>query len=99
MVAEARSDIPAFMEVIVGDGAAADAHARAERNVLALDGAMQAIYAEALLRYRATLRARHPIILALFTGNGGALSLYPAGGEPIAALDSPRGSCREVGGN
>ena len=90
MVAEAESDIPAFMEVIVGTGAVADARARAERDVLALDDAMQAIYAEALLRYRATLRARHPIILALFTGGGGALTLYPAGGEPVAAPDPPR---------
>ena len=90
MVAEAHIDIPEFMEVIVGEGATADAHARAVRDVRALDDAMQAIYADALLRYRATLRTRHPIILALFTGGGGALTLYPAGGEPVTAPDPPR---------
>ena len=46
---------------------------------------MQSIYAEALQRYRATLRATHPIILALFDEGGGTLILYPAGAEPVTA--------------
>ena len=77
------------MEVIVGRDPPADRRALAERNLLALDAAMQPIYAEALTRYRATLRATHPILLALFSEGGGQLILYPAGAAPVAAPDPP----------
>ena len=77
------------MAVIVGGDRPADAHAVAERNLLALDGGMQSIYAEALTRYRATLRATHPVILALFTEAGGELILYPAGAAAVTAPAMP----------
>ncbi|MGD9508822.1 MAG: hypothetical protein AB7I59_15880 [Geminicoccaceae bacterium] len=89
MAAEAGSEIPAFMEVIVGCHPPAPPRALAERNLLALDTAMQSIYAEALARYRATLRATHPILLALFDQGGGTLMVYPPGAPPVTAPSPP----------
>jgi hypothetical protein len=82
-------EIPEFMALIVDRDAPASPRAAAERNVLALDAAMQAIYADALAGYKAHLRRRHPIVLALFSGAGGRLLLYPPGEDLRAAPDPP----------
>jgi hypothetical protein len=81
--------IPAFMEVVVGRDSPAGQRALAERNLLKLDAAMQAAHAGSLGRYRATLRAAHPIVLALFTEGGGELTLYPPGAAAVTAPAPP----------
>ena len=89
MVADAQPGIPDFMAVIVGQTPPTSPRALAERNVLALDAAMQSIYAAALQRYRATLRATHPILLGLFDEGGGTLLVYPPGAEPVTVPQPP----------
>jgi hypothetical protein len=82
-------DVPEFMTIIVGRDPPATPRALAERNVLALDAAMQSIYAAALAGYRVTLRATHAILLALFDEGGGTLIVYPPDAEPVTAPRPP----------
>jgi hypothetical protein len=89
MAANQASAIPEFMAVIVGSSPPATPRTLAERSVLALDAAMQATYAAALARYRATLRATHPILLALFDQGGGTLMVYPPGAPPVTEPQPP----------
>lgn len=84
-----EGDIPEFMAVVVGQEAPLGPRALAERNLLALDGAMQSIYAQAMQSYRATLRATHPILLGLFDEGGGTLMVYPPGAEPVTVPRPP----------
>lgn len=79
---------PAYMGVITGHDAKTPAHV-AEANLLALNVAMFSYYDGALKGYQQRLLAQHPVILALFSGAGGTLTLYRPGMAPLRAPSVP----------
>ena len=56
---------------------------------LELDGAMQEIYETARQRFEANILANCPIILGLFSGEGGSFTLYRPGSDPVEAPPPP----------
>lgn len=83
------AEIPAYMDLIVDRGAGPSKATVASENVLALDAGMQAIYDQTLAKYTAHMRARVPILLAMFNDAGGQMVLLPAGKDPIVAPSVP----------
>lgn len=82
-------NLPDYMKVIVGDLPPTTQTDLATQNVLELNPAMMGIYDNALKKYQKTFLARHPVILALFTGQGGqAYTLPPGHGAPACAIGS-----------
>src|SRR5262249_19071929 len=77
--------VPDFLRVVVAEDEPASGRAVAEQSVLALNSAMMVIYDEALAKYMRNMRQRVPIILALFTGEGGRMVLYRPGHDPLIA--------------
>jgi hypothetical protein len=77
------------MDVIVGDDTAAAAPDIATNNVLALDIAMFGLYDDALAKFQKNMMAQHPVILALFSNQGGRLILYRPGQPPLEAPPVP----------
>lgn len=82
-------NLPDYMKVIVGDFPPTTQADLATRNVLELNAAMMGIYDNALKKYQKTFLARHPVILALFTGQGGKLILYRPDEAPLHAPSVP----------
>ncbi len=82
-------NLPDYMKVIVGDFPPATPAALATQNVLELNLAMMGIYDNALNKYQKIFLARHPVILALFSGPGGKLTLYRPGKAPLQAPSVP----------
>ncbi|MGZ8387447.1 MAG: hypothetical protein ACXW3R_04315 [Rhodoplanes sp.] len=74
--------------MIVGT-TAADPAAVATKNVLALNTAMFDLYSASAQIFKANILARHPVILALFTGAGGRFILYRPGEAPLDAPPVP----------
>ena len=60
------------------------------RDVLQLDVGMFSLYDRASTIYRRNILAKHPIILAMFTGEGGRMMLYRPGQAPIDAPKVPK---------
>jgi hypothetical protein len=85
----ASGAIPEFLRVVVAEKEPASAHAAAEQAVLALNSSMMTIYDETLEKYKRNMRDRVPIILALFTGQGGQMILYQPGHDPLIADPVP----------
>jgi len=84
--------VPDFMENVATPAPPrASAAEVAARRALDLDTAMMGIYEDALATFEANIRANCPIILGLFTGEGGEFSLYRPGEEPIIAPPVPVG--------
>ena len=83
------ADWPSYMEVIAGSGTPASKSQVATQNVLALDLAMFGIYNDALVSSQKNFLAQHPVILALFTNQGGKLILYRPGKAPLEAPEVP----------
>jgi hypothetical protein len=74
-LANAQTDIPPYMNVIVG--AAVPAPDRvAFQNVLALNAGMFELYGSAGQLVQGSVLAQHPVILGLFSGAGGRMILY-----------------------
>ncbi len=61
----------------------------AQENILALNSTMQGIYEKNLVLFQDNLLKSHPVILALFTSEGGSLTLYRPGKEPLKAPPVP----------
>ncbi|SRR6266545_2426511 len=85
----ANGAIPDFLRVVVAEREPASARAVAEQAVLALNSSMMTLYDETLEKYKRNMRDRVPIILALFTGQGGQMILYRPGHEPLIADPVP----------
>ncbi|MGO9511969.1 MAG: hypothetical protein ACLPXZ_33270 [Mycobacterium sp.] len=83
------SPVPDFMWPVVVDEPAASARVVAERAVLALNESMLNLYDASLEKFKQNMRDQAPIILALFTGQGGQMILYPPGQEPEVAPSVP----------
>ena len=60
------------------------------RDLLQLDVGMFSLYDRASTIYRRNILAKHPIILAMFTGEGGRMMLYRPGQAPIDAPKVPK---------
>src|SRR5246127_4688699 len=73
------SAIPDFMRPVVADEPPASARVVAEHAVLALNESMILFYEASLAKFKQNMRDRVPIILALFTGEGGQMILYRPG--------------------
>lgn len=81
--------IPDFMGVVVADEPAASKREIAEHSVLALNDSMMAFYEVSLHKFIGNVRAQSPIILAMFTGQGGRMTLFRPGHEPEEAPPVP----------
>src|SRR5262245_8230775 len=81
--------VPEFLRVVIADEEPASARAVAEKAVLALNSSMMRLYDESLETFKRNMRDRVPIILALFTGQGGQLILYRPGHAPEVAPPVP----------
>jgi hypothetical protein len=81
--------VPDFLRVVVADEKPASARAVGERAVLALNSSMMRLYDESLVTFKQNMRDRVPIILALFTGQGGQMILYRPGHAPEVAPPVP----------
>ena len=90
-IAETASSqtLPNYMDVIVGDGVSSSKSQVAEQNVLALDIAMFGLYDDAQMKVQKNFLAQHPVIMALFSNQGGSLMLYRPGKAPLAAPQVP----------
>jgi hypothetical protein len=61
----------------------------ATQNILQLNKTMFELYGNAGVIFSRNIRARHPIILGLFSGKGGRFILYRPGMAPLEALSVP----------
>ena len=88
--AELRSDeLPEYLRLVTAAKAKpADPKQAGSKNVLALSKAMMPIYSAGLVQFQQHVREKRPVIIALFTGAGGEMTLYRPGKEPITA-DTP----------
>jgi hypothetical protein len=73
------SAVPDFMRPVVADEPPASARVVSERAVLALNESMLQLYDASLVKFMQNMRDQVPIILALFSGQGGQMILYPPG--------------------
>lgn len=89
MTESSGSAVPDFMRPVVADEPAVDARVVAEHAVLALNESMLQLYDASLVKFMQNMRDQVPIILALFTGQGGQMILYPPGQEPEIAPPVP----------
>ena len=81
--------LPDYMNVIVGNGGLSPKSQVAEQNVLALDLAMFGLYDDAQMKFQKNFLAEHPVIMALFSNQGGKLTLYRPGKAPLEAPPVP----------
>jgi hypothetical protein len=84
-----KGGVPEFMHPVVGEEPPASAQDVAERAVLALNESMILLYEQSLTKFKQNMRDRVPIILALFTGEGGQMILYRPGQEAEVAPPVP----------
>ena len=84
-----RADsLPSFMNPISGSQAASPS-AVAAANVVQLNTSMFEFYGDAAKLFQANILAKHPVILAMFSGTGGRLTLYRPGQPPLEAPRVP----------
>ena len=81
-------DLPAYMQTIAGSIASTPAET-ATKDVLALNSGMFDLYDTAAKIFQSNILARHPVILALFSGAGGRFILYRPGQAPLEAPPVP----------
>lgn len=83
------NSIPDFMRPVVADEPPASAQEVAERAVLVLNDSMMRYYDASLAKFIGNMRDSVPIILAMFSGQGGQMNLYRPGQEPLYAPPVP----------
>lgn len=84
------ADLPDYLKPISGQLPPPSAQDVATRNVLQLNTSMFALYENAGNTFRRNILARHPVILALFSGAGGRMILYRPGQGPTEAPPVPK---------
>ena len=87
--AQGTAGLPDYLADISGTTPPAPADL-ATRNVLQLNTSMFSLYENAGMTFRQNILAKHPIILALFSGAGGRMILYRPGKPPMDAPSVPR---------
>ena len=87
----AADDLPPYIRLVTADEPSKKASPGdiASENVLALDRAMMPVYSAGLKTFQKNILAHRPVLIARFTGEGGAMTLYLPGKEPIAADPPP----------
>jgi hypothetical protein len=83
------SAVPEFMRQVIADEPAVSERVVAENAVLALNSSMMRFYEDSLPKFKQNMRDRVPIILALFSGQGGQMILYRPGHGPEVAPPVP----------
>ncbi|MCX7366002.1 MAG: hypothetical protein NTV97_29865 [Alphaproteobacteria bacterium] len=83
------ADLPDYLQTLSGTTPPAPGDL-ATKNVLQLNTSMFGLYANAGTVFRKNILAKHPIILALFSGSGGRMILYRPGQPPLEAPSVPR---------
>src|SRR5215470_9437359 len=83
------SVVPEFMRQVIADEPPASERVVAGQAVLALNVSMMHLYEESLTKFKQNMRDRVPILLALFTGQGGQMILYRPGHAPEVAPPVP----------
>jgi hypothetical protein len=84
------AEVPDFMKIVsVNEGAPTPKGKIAFDNIYALNEGMFPIYEHALAQFKSNFRARHNLIMALFSAKGGRFILYQAGKEPVEAPSPP----------
>src|SRR5580704_15442897 len=81
-------DLPVYMQPIVGHIASSAAET-ATKNILALNSGMFELYGDASKIFQSNILGQHPIILGLFSGDGGKFILYRPGQAPLDAPSVP----------
>jgi len=86
----AKPEVPDFLLPVVTSSETPPTKAKlASRAVYQLNNSMFNIYDNSLAIYQKNIRARVPLIMALFSGKGGRLILYRPGQEPLEAPSVP----------
>jgi hypothetical protein len=86
----AADDVPDFLkEVVIKAAPPLTKEQRAGLAVYQLNNSMFNIYDNSLDIYQKNIRARVPLIMALFSGKGGRFILYRPGQEPLEAPSVP----------
>ena len=83
------STIPDYMRPVVVEEPPVSPQVVAEHAVLALNDSMMRYYEASLAKFISNLRDQHPVILAMFSGQGGQMTLYRPGREPEHAPPVP----------
>jgi hypothetical protein len=86
---DAKAPVPEFMRPVVADEPPVSERVVAEHAVLALNDSMLNLYDASLAKFMQNMRDQVPIILALFTGEGGQMTLYRPGRPPEVAPRVP----------
>src|SRR5260370_37047987 len=86
--AQGTGSLPDYLANITGTTPQTPA-ALAARDVLQLNISMFELYDAAAKTFQSNIMARHPIILALFSGAGGRMILYRPGKPPEGAPSVP----------
>jgi hypothetical protein len=87
--AQAPASLPEYLANITGNTPSNPSDV-ATRDLLQLDIGMFSLYDRASTIYRRNILARHPIILAMFTNEGGRLMLFRPGQAPVDAPKVPK---------
>jgi hypothetical protein len=80
--------LPSYMEPISGLTKTTPSET-ATKDVLALNTGMFELYGDAAKAFRINILAKHPVILGLFSGDGGRFTLYRPGNAPLDAPSVP----------
>lgn len=83
------AEVPDYLEIVVDTGKGSTKAEIAANNVTALDTGMNEIYAQTLAKYTEHMRERIPVILGMFSGDGGKMILLPPGEDAIEAPPVP----------
>jgi len=81
--------VPEFMRQVIIDEPPVSERVVAEQAALALNESMMHLYEASLTKFKQNMRDRVPIILALFSGQGGQMVLYRPGHAPEVAPRVP----------
>jgi len=84
------AELPDYLKPISGPPQSPPAQDIATRNVLQLNTSMFSLYENAGMSFRRNILAKHPVILALFSGAGGRMILYRPGQPPLEAPSVPK---------
>jgi hypothetical protein len=87
--AQTPANLPEYLANISGNTASNPSDV-ATRDILQLDIGMFSLYDRASNIYRRNILAKHPIILAMFTNEGGRLMLFRPGQAPVDAPKVPK---------
>ena len=87
--AQTPANLPEYLANISGNTASSPSDI-STRDMLQLDIGMFSLYDRASNIYRRNILAKHPIILAMFTNQGGQLMLFRPGQAPINAPSVPK---------